>query len=133
MSKIVLTIFVLFYCICVIVANDNYTDEEIVNAIYIAEGGSKAKYLYGIRSVKYKNEADAKRICLNTVRNNRKRYLKYGYKEYKTFLEFLASRYAPIGVKNDPKNLNRNWLRNVKKNLEKIRWKRDGGKIKGGG
>jgi hypothetical protein len=96
-----------------------YTDEQICNAIFKAEGGYKAKYLYGIRSVKYKDEKQARKICLNTIRNNRIRYKKYGYKKYKTFLEFLASRYAPIGVKNDPKNLNKYWLKNIKYFLQK--------------
>ena len=100
-------------------AEINYTNEQIANAIFLAEGGYKAKYLYGIVSVKYKDEQEARRICLNTIRNNRKRYADYGYKKYNTYLEFLASRYAPIGVKNDPKGLNKNWLKNVKYFLEK--------------
>ena len=100
-------------------AEINYTNDQIANAIFLAEGGYKAKYLYGIVSVKYKNESEARKICLNTIRNNRKRYTDYGYKKYDTYLEFLASRYAPIGVANDPNNLNRNWLRNVQYFLEK--------------
>lgn len=96
-----------------IIYNKVYTDEQIVNAIYKAEGGKKAVYKYGIRSIKYKTEAEARKICLNTIKNNRKRYLKYGYKRYRTFLEFLASRYAPINCENDNGN-NRYWLNNVK-------------------
>jgi hypothetical protein len=91
-----------------------YSNEQIVNAIYKAEGSNKAQYLYGIRSVSYDNPAEARRICFNTVRNNRKRYADYGYKQYKTYLEFLQSRYCPINAKNDPKGLNKNWLKNVK-------------------
>ncbi len=96
-----------------------YTDEQICDAIYLAEGGKKAKVPYGILSVKCANEQECRQVCLNTVKNNRKRYKNYGYKKYKSFLEFLASRYAPIGVKNDPNNLNKNWLRNVKYFLKK--------------
>lgn len=91
----------------------NYTDDQIANAIYKAEGGKKAQYLYGIRSVKYRNEVEARKICLNTIRNNRKRFTNYGYKKHATYLEFLASRYCPIGCNNDW-GCNKNWLKNVK-------------------
>lgn len=98
-----------------------YSDAEIVNAIYQAEGGSRAQYLYGIRSVPYDTPEEARRICFNTVRNNRARYAEYGYKTYNTYLEFLASRYCPVGADNDPKGLNKNWLKNVKYFLNKGR------------
>jgi len=92
----------------------SWSDTEIVEAIYQAEGGIKATYLYGIRSVSYDTPEEARRICFNTVRNNHKRYAKYGYKTHKTYLEFLASRYCPINADNDPTNLNINWISNVK-------------------
>jgi len=93
---------------------DEWTDTQIVNAIYKAEGGSKATYLYGIRSVSYSDPEEARWICLNTVRNNRRRYAEYGYKKFDTYLQFLQSRYCPIGASNDPKGLNHFWLKNVK-------------------
>jgi len=96
-----------------------YTDAQIADAIYLAEGGAKAKVPYGILSVKVKDEAEARQVCLNTIRNNHKRYADYGHKQYATYLEFLASRYCPIGAGNDPKGLNQNWLKNVKYFLEK--------------
>jgi hypothetical protein len=96
-----------------------YKDEQIVNAIYKAEGGGNAQYLYGIRSVSYGSATEARRICFNTVRNNRKRFADYGYKKHATYLEFLASRYCPIGADNDPKGLNNHWLKNVKYFLNK--------------
>lgn len=97
---------------------DDFPDETLLlKAIFQAEGGYKAKYLYGIRSVPYKDEAEAKQICLNTIRNNRKRYKEYGHKKYDTFLEFLASRYCPIGCNND-NGTNKYWLKNVKYFLE---------------
>lgn len=95
-----------------------YTDDEIVNAIYKAEGGKKAQYPFGIRSVNCDGYDDCRQVCLNTVRNNRKRYADYGHKKYDTYLEFLASRYAPVGADNDPKNLNKNWIKNVTLFLE---------------
>lgn len=33
----------------------------------------------------------------------------------KEFVEYFGSFWAPIGVKNDPKNLNKNWVPNVLK------------------
>jgi hypothetical protein len=91
-----------------------YPDQEIVNAIYKAEGGKKAKKPFGILSVECSGYDECRQICYNTVRNNRKRYADYGHKQYDTYLEFLSSRYAPVGASNDPSNLNKNWLKNVR-------------------
>jgi len=103
----------LILCFAVKAHAEEYSDEQIVNAIFQVEGGYKARYLYGIRSVSYRNEAEARRICFNTVRNNRKRYADYGYKQYDTYLEFLASRFCPIGCDND-RGTNKYWLKNVR-------------------
>jgi len=88
-----------------------YTNEQIADAIYLAEGGKKAKVAYGILSVQVKDEAGARKVCLNTVRNQKKRHAEHncGF----SFLECLQRRYAPIGSFNDPRNLNSNWLKNV--------------------
>ncbi len=93
------------------VAWDSFSNEQIVNAIFYAEGGYKAEYLYGIRSIPYKDIAEARQICLNTVRNNRKRFAQQT--KYTDFIEFLGSRYCPIGADND-NGTNRFWERNVK-------------------
>ena len=95
-----------------------YTNTQIVDAIYQAEGGAKAQYAYGIRSVKYSTIEEARRICYNTVRNNRQRYAKYGYRKYPDYLSFLASRYCPVNCDND-RGTNKYWLRNVKYYLAK--------------
>lgn len=96
---------------------EEYTDEQIVASIYKAEGGAKAQYLYGIRSVRYLDAAEARRICFNTVRNNRKRWAKAGNPG--EYLEFLARKYCPVGAGNDPYGLNKNWLKNVRYHLAK--------------
>jgi len=83
-----------------------YSDTQIVNAIYRAEGGSKATWAYGIRSVNYTDVADARRICYNTVRNNRTRWNGEG-----DFIAFLGSRYCPVDKIN--------WTRNVNAILER--------------
>ncbi len=93
-----------------------FTDEQIADAIYLAEGGHRAEYLYGIRSVKYTDEADARRICLNTIRNQRKRH---AINEPNIpYLESLAKRYCPVGCENDT-GTNKYWLKNVRYFLER--------------
>lgn len=100
----------------------NYIEEnKLADAIYLAEGGKKAQYPYGITSIVCSSDKECRRICINTIRNNKVRYNNYGYLHYSTYLEFLASRYCPVGVENDKKDLNKNWLKNVKYFLEKGR------------
>ena len=86
----------------------NYTNEEIADAVFKSEGGMKAQYWYGIRSVKYDSLKEARKICLNTIRNQRKRHSRHNCEL--TYLECLHNRYAPPNVNNDPNNLNRYWL-----------------------
>src|SRR3990167_7108119 len=56
------------------IPSPTHTDEQIVNAIYKAEGGKKTRFPYGIKSVKCEGEKECRKICLNTVKNNRVRY-----------------------------------------------------------
>lgn len=93
--------------------------DRLAEAIYIAEGSDMAKKPYGILSVQCEGREQCGKICRNTIRNNLKRWDKAGRKE--PYLEFLARRYAPIGVENDPKGLNRNWLKNVEFYYNKIK------------
>jgi len=46
-----------------------------------------------------------------TIMKNRERWAKDPKEQM--FIVFLAKRYAPVGVENDPDNLNRHWLGNV--------------------
>jgi hypothetical protein len=87
--------------------------DKIVNSIYLAEGGNKTKYPYGIKSIKTSNP---KRICENTVSNNYLRWQRAG--KTNDFISFLGNRYCPIGAKDDPHNLNSNWIKNVNKFLK---------------
>ena len=91
----VIAILAALLCASLARAEEAWTDTQIVQAIYRAEGGLKAEYFYGIRSVRYRDIAEARRICHNTVRNNRRRYAQYGHKQYPDYLSFLASRYCP--------------------------------------
>jgi hypothetical protein len=87
----------------------------ITDAIYAAEGGRQAIKPFGVLSVPCSDYADCRRVCYNTVRNNHRRWIKAGRPG--EYLRFLQKRYAPIGAENDPKNLNDNWYRNVKRGL----------------
>jgi len=70
---------------------DTYTHDQLADAIYHAEGGAKAKKPYGILSVKCDGEQECRRVCINTIRNNERRYKEYGYKDYPDYISFLAS------------------------------------------
>ena len=86
--------------------------EAVVEAIYLAEGGTMAVKPYGILSVPCSDKADCRKVCYNTVRNNYWRWVKAGRRG--EYLAFLARRYCPVGASNDPHGLNRNWLNNVR-------------------
>lgn len=77
--------------------------ERLATAIYKAEGNKN----YGIlKKIKGKNYRKA---CIQTIHHAERDWNGQG-----DFLEFLAARYAPIGAENDPRCLNRNWLKNVR-------------------
>lgn len=109
--------FLLSSCDKDLIWASEWTNEQIANAIYLAEGGVKTKVPYGILSIKVKDKAEARRICLNTIRNQRIRHAKHNCGL--DFISCLGSRYCPIGALNDPKGLNKNWVKNVKFYLTK--------------
>lgn len=87
---------------------------RVVEAIGKAENSTR--YPYGIKSIETHGDiAYARQICLNTVRNNWKRYLAVDKTPTEDeYLVFLAKRYCPIGAPDDPTNLNRHWIKNVR-------------------
>ena len=93
-------------------AESQYTDAQIADAIYLAEGGPKALYAYGV--LKHYRHTSARQACLNTIAHARR-----DYKDSGDFILFLSKRYAPIGAANDPRGLNKNWIKNVKFFLQK--------------
>lgn len=92
---------------------DSKEINEIVDAIWRIEGGSRTKYPYGIKSVKVDSVEEARQVCRNTVVRNYDRWL--AADKPSTYLEFLADRYCPPSV--DPKG-NRNWKKNIKSIIE---------------
>lgn len=84
----------------------------VADAIYRAEGGAKTRHPYGVLSVKVGSTAEARQVCLNSIRNSRQRWEKAGRPG--DWLEFFQKRWCPVGASNDPAGLNHNWLRNVR-------------------
>ena len=95
-------------------------DRLVDKCIYRAEGGAKADYLYGIRSIPYSSPEEARRICRNTVVKNIARWQKAGCP--KPFIDFLGDRYCPLKEKKvagivvcrDTEGHDR-WIKNVTK------------------
>ena len=85
---------------------------KLANAIYLAEGGARTKYPYGILR-KYK-QTSPRQACINTI-NHAKRDYALARSEKRDFITFLGLRYCPLQAKNDSKGLNKNWVKNVKK------------------
>lgn len=83
---------------------------RIADAIYRAEGGSKARVPYGVLSVRVANAAEARMVCMNTIRNNHKRWESAG--KPGDFIKYLGAKYCPPSV--DPTG-HKNWVNNVSK------------------
>ena len=75
----------------------------IARSIFIAEGGTNAAYLYGIRSEPYHGTAEARQICKTSIINAYARWIKSGRRE--PFFLNMGRRYAPDDFTN--------WSRNV--------------------
>jgi hypothetical protein len=104
MKKIIISFLFLLLCGSAMAAVD---PERMCDAIYIAEGGLKTKYPYGILK-KYKTTTP-RQACINTVNHALR-----DWDGARDFIVFLGSRYCPIGAKNDPHGLNKNWVKNVR-------------------
>lgn len=80
------------------------------DSIRITEGDKN----YGIKSVRFKDSIEARKICKNTVRNNFKRFVASGgsRSDLKGYIDFLADRYCP---KSADLTGNINWKANMYK------------------
>jgi hypothetical protein len=95
---------------------------KLADAIYVAEGGTKARVPYGVLSIKppanvktpEQLKAWARRITLNSIANNWRRWESAGRPG--TFVKFIATRWCPPSA--DPQG-HTNWVRNVTKLLGK--------------
>ena len=113
MNKSILTLVFVLTLPMVGYGRDNASAGEIrlLNAIYRAEGGAKTSHPYGILA--HYKKTTPRQACLNTIRHAKRDWNGKG-----DFVEFLGRRYCPVGAKNDPTGLNKNWIKNVKKLLK---------------
>jgi hypothetical protein len=96
------------------------TREEYFNRVTEAIGRAENSktHPFGVKSIATKGDVVlARKICLQSVRNNFARWEKAG--KPIDFISFMSKRYCPVGAKDDPTGLNRNWSRNVNYFLNK--------------
>lgn len=93
---------------------DNYDPNRLADAIFRAEG-VKSRHPYGILTV-YRHTTP-RQACLNSIASAQRRFDKQT--KEKDFVVFLSKTYCPVGAKNDPTGLNKNWTRLVKYFLTK--------------
>jgi len=115
-------VFILSSCEPVQAYNKEAYLNQVVDAIYWAEGGASTRHPYGILSVKTSNP---RQTCLDVVRY---RYWQWSVRSEREsisakdrgvdFISFLQKSYCPVGADNDPTMLNVNWQRNVKYFME---------------
>ena len=113
MKTLILLLAVLFAAQLQATSIDPHYADKLVRCIYQVEGGSRAKSPYGILSVKVKDK-EARKVCLNTVRNNWRRWQKAGHPG--EFVDALGDVYCPFAA--DPVG-NVRWKKNMKALLRK--------------
>lgn len=111
MKKIIFSLIFFLLLATMARAEEYYSTNDIVDSIWIIEGGVKTNYPFGIKSVYCSGYDECRQVCVNTVENTKIRYNTYGYKQEKEFLTFLAKRYAPYEWEA--------WLSNLKFYLRK--------------
>jgi len=109
-KTIIAFLVIMFFLSTQAMAGDFYSNDQIANAIFRAENSKS--HPYGILT-HYKTTTP-RQACINTIIHAKKNWDGKG-----DFIEFLGSRYCPIGAKNDPTGLNKNWIKNVKYFLTK--------------
>ena len=97
-------LLVLFLILCSPVFASSVNVEVLADAIYKAENSKS--HPYGILA--HYNRTTPRQACLNTINHALRDWDGRG-----DFITFLGSRYCPVGAKNDPTGLNKNWVRNV--------------------
>ena len=81
--------------------------EKLADAIKKAEGNENYGILAHYRHTSYRQ------ACINTCKHKYRQWASNS-KIKVSYMEYLASQYAPVGASNDLHNLNRNWLSNVR-------------------
>ncbi len=85
--------------------------QSLIDSIVTAEGGTE-ELVKAVRcSVpNVRDYEEARRITENTIFHA---LWDSAMQDRDSFIQFLGSRWAPIGAANDPHNLNKNWVKNV--------------------
>ena len=122
--KKVLIIGSIFTALFLVMTRSSRADFEpdfpkLVEAIGNAE--NSVKYPYGIKSINtHSDKVLAGKICMNTVRNNWKRYTAIdSTPSMDEYMRFLANRFCPVGAVDDLSGLNAHWLGNVSRLYQK--------------
>lgn len=96
---------------------DHLNATELVPPISSAvKKAENNKRNHGVLSVTTSSSSDAEKVLDNSVYNNMVRWIQAGRPG--KFVDFMQQRWAPRGVSNDPKDLNKNWAPNVRKFLK---------------
>lgn len=101
-----------------------WSNEEICNAIWHAEGGTKSSVPYGIMSVKCigGENGGCRKVCLRTIESIRSRYEEYirtyeqGSDLHKlSFIQLVQSVYCPTlgDITEKERELNGNFYKNL--------------------
>lgn len=86
-------------------------DPALIQAVVIAEGNIVKAVQCSIPSVTTR-EAALHVTCRSAV-HAMSDYIKANPEDREAFVQFWGKRWAPVGVANDPTNLNRHWPGNV--------------------
>jgi hypothetical protein len=113
MIKLISTLILVFLIagICFAGQWEDYSNDQIANAIYWAEGGKATSHPYGILA--HYEHTTPRQAAINTIKHARRDFKGENWLGL-DFIEFLGNRYCPVGADNDPTNLNVNWVKNVK-------------------
>ena len=88
-------------------------ESDFLDAIYLAEGGARARVPYGVLSVTVRSKAQAREVAARVVRREWAVYSAlHGRRE--DFATHFARRWAPLGASNDPTGLNRHLAGNIR-------------------
>ena len=122
---IVATCLVLAFLLLIFagIANAEVDTDKYADAIYKAEGSKKAVVPYGMffKGCSWVNEGYCRKIVKNTVFNTLVKYRSERCRENDDDITCLARRYCPLNDPRDTQGLNKNWAKNVKYFMEKLK------------
>lgn len=101
---------VLIHALFAMPAQAGLDAERMADCIYQAEGRAKTRHPYGVLSVRTANHAEARQVCIRSIKNNWTRWQKAGRPG--DFVAFMAARWVPASV--DPVG-HRNWIANMRR------------------